>query len=294
MLPVLKFSVDNRSVREAIEKFSTEFGLTEAERQQTLASGKPLIRSRVEWAVTYLAQAGLLSRPERGHFKITDSGIRVLQSAPSAIDRAFLKQFPDFIDFLNRSRPAGTETDEAQSDADSQNALTPEEKIELAASESEAGLKRELIDRVLEQSPEFFERLVVALLSAMGYGNEGTLAKAVGRVGDGGIDGLIHQDKLGLDVVYVQAKRYQASATVGRPELQAFVGALAGVGAQKGVFVTTSKFSPHALSFIQTVHQRIILIDGDRLVELMIEHGVGVRLKRSIALHRIDEDFFAE
>ena len=128
----------------------------------------------------------------------------------------------------------------------------------------------------------------------MGYGNEGTLAKAVGRVGDGGIDGLIHQDKLGLDVVYVQAKRYQASATVGRPELQAFVGALAGMGAQKGVFVTTSKFSPQALAFIQTVHQRIILIDGERLVELMIEHGVGVNLSGPSPFIEFDEDFFAE
>ena len=157
MLPVLKLSAQETSVREAINKLSSDFGLTEEERQQTLPSGpKPLIRSRIEWAVTYLVQAGLLSRPKRGHFKITDSGFRVLRSNPTAIDKTFLKQFPEFIDFLNRSRPAGTETDETQVDADSHDALTPEETIELAASESEAGLRQELIDRCSGAKPRIF------------------------------------------------------------------------------------------------------------------------------------------
>lgn len=151
-----------------------------------------------------------------------------------------------------------------------------------------------MLERILQNSPAFFEHLVVRLLSSLGYGRSDTLAEVMGKVGDGGIDGIIHQDKLGLDVVYVQAKRYAPGNAVGRPELQAFVGTLAGVSAHKGVFVTTSRFSPNALEYLKTVNARVITIDGHRLVDLMIEGGVGVRVRKMFELHRIDEDFFLE
>ena len=295
---VLALSVSEQSIRGAVAKISDDFGLTEEEKRIEIPSGtKTLIKSRIEWAATYLVHAGLLERPRRGHFSITERGRKLLEENPPRLDRHFLKQYPEFVDFLNRHkstksapklRPTGDETQVTDTSD-----LTPEEQIGEAYLALENELRIDVLERVLSQSPEFFERLVVKLLSAMGYGSEGTLSKATRPVGDGGIDGVIHQDKLGLDVVYIQAKR-NTEKTVGRPELQAFVGSLSGESAHKGVFLTTSKFSSQALDYLRTVPQRVITIDGERLVNLMVEHGVGVRTKQVFELHRVDEDFFIE
>ncbi len=172
--------------------------------------------------------------------------------------------------------------------------LTPIERIEQATSELNEELQREVLERILDQSPAFFEYLVVTLLSKMGYGSEGTLAKAIGKSGDGGIDGVIHQDKLGLDVVYIQAKRYDLQNQIGRPDLQAFVGSLAGHQSTKGVFVTTSYFSKPALEYLKTISTRIVPVDGRRLVELMIEHEVGTRIAHTFRVNKMDEDFFLD
>jgi len=171
---------------------------------------------------------------------------------------------------------------------------TPEEQLNKSYEEINSSIQSELLDRILSQTPEFFEELVVKLLQAMGYGDEQSLAKAIGGTGDGGIDGVIHQDRLGLDVVYIQAKRYGQENTVGRPDLQKFIGSLSGASATKGVFVTTSSFSSQAKQYLDTVQQRVVTIDGDRLVELMIQNGVGVRAEQTYTINRIDEDFFSE
>ena len=290
---VLSLARQERSIREAVGQVSDDLGLTDEERQIEIPSGtKTLIKSRLEWAVTYLVHAGLLERPRRGHFLITERGRKVLAEDTDKLDGKYLRKFPEFADFIARRRPelregrVTTSTQEA--------AATPEEQIGEAYTALEGELRSELLRRVLVQSPSFFEDLVITLLSAMGYGDHRALSKAIGKVGDGGIDGIIHQDKLGLDVIYLQAKRYGPENSVGRPELQAFVGALSGISAQKGVFVTTSRFTPTALEYLRTVQQRVVTVDGERLVDLMVQHGVGIRSRQVLELHRVDEDFFIE
>lgn len=296
MPTVLELAIPEQAVRDVVGKISDRLGLSPEEREQTIPSGgKTLIKSRVEWAVTYLVHAGLLSRPRRGHFVITDRGRTVLADPPPRIDQKFLMQFPEFVDFVTRKRSSDPgKVLSSDGSAEAPDGRTPEEQIGGAYELLESELKVELLSRIMDQSPSFFEGLIVKLLSSMGYGSDGTLAQAIGRSGDGGLDGVIHQDKLGLDVVYIQAKRYASSNAVGRPDLQSFIGALSGESAHKGVFVTTSRFSSGALEYLKTVQQRVITIDGDRLVELMIEHGVGVKPKQVFTLHRIDEDFFLE
>ncbi len=219
----------------------------------------------------------------------------MLAEDPDKLNSKYLMQYPEFVEFTKRKRGSSRQdTGVSQTTSTQEIVITPEEQIGEAYTVLEEELRSELLTRVLSQSPNFFENLVVTLLSSMGYGNRETLSKAIGKVGDGGIDGIIYQDKLGLDVVYLQAKRYASDNTVGRPELQAFVGALSGVSAQKGVFVTTSRFSPSAIDYLKTVQQRVITVDGDRLVDLMVQHGVGVRTKQALELHRIDEDFFID
>lgn len=291
---VLDLGQSEQRLRDTVKIVSDQFQLTDEELEETIPSGSTkLIYSRVAWAVTYLAQAGLLKRPKRGHFIITDDGRSVLATDKDKLNLKYLKKIPAFVDFTNRSKQGTAVTVETE-DFDTQKAgKSPEELIGLAYEELEADLKEQVLERILQNSPSFFEGLVIRLLSSLGYGRPDTLAEVLGKVGDGGIDGIIHQDKLGLDVVYVQAKRYTEN-TVSRPELQAFVGTLAGVSAHKGVFVTTSRFSPGALEYLKTVNARVITIDGMKLVDLMIESGVGVRTRKVFQLHRIDEDFFLE
>jgi restriction system protein len=299
---VLEYASEERSVRESVPYFSNLLNLTDEERAQTIPSGAtPLIRSRIAWAITYLVQAGLLERPRRGHYRITSQGLEVLAKDKDKLDVAYLKNIPAFMDFLNRT-PAETEGAkkgtpnwvEAKDRELPVSKLDPEERIGEAYAEIEADLKSQIVARILQNSPAFFEETVVDLLSAMGYGGSGLLTKAVGKPGDGGIDGIIHQDKLGLDVVYIQAKRYAPENKVQRSELQGFIGTLVGVAAHKGVFVTTSDFTQGAKDYLRTVNVRVITISGSQLVDLMIEHSIGVKVKQRIDIHRIDEDFFIE
>lgn len=231
-------------------------------------SGEGIIRNRVRWAIHYLRRANLLTKPSRGLYVITDRGEEFLKKNPNGFTNHNLAQFEEFNDF--RKKTIKDIADINANDIGSiASELTPIDKIELASKELDEELQKELLDRILEQTPSFFERLVVNLLSQMGYGSEGTLAKAIGKSGDGGIDGIIHQDRLGLDAVYIQAKRYDRQNQIGRPELQAFVGSLAGHQSSKGVFVTTSYFSKPALDYLKTIQTRIVPIDGQRLVELI-------------------------
>ena len=291
----LQLSTTERRVREAVELISEKLDLTPEEREATIPSGSAtLISSRVAWAITYLVQAGLITRPRRGYFLISEAGRAVLENDLDKLDLTYLKQIPEFIEFTNRKGSKSEDVSGAKAQPVATGGASPEEVIGSAYEELEADLKEQILERVLQNSPEFFEHLVVRLLSELGYGRADSLSEVLGKVGDGGIDGIIHQDKLGLDVVYIQAKRYAPHNTVGRPELQAFVGTLAGVSAHKGVFVTTSRFSPGALEYLKTVSARVITIDGSKLVDLMMESGVGVRVRKVFELHRIDEDFFLE
>jgi restriction system protein len=294
MLPMLRYGSEGVvSFRDAVSRAVEEFGLSDDERQQTIPSGtEPLIKNRTGWAITYLVKAGLLHRPRRAHFTITERGRAILAESPPDLGRKYLERFQEFREFLNKKPDRKTEVVE---DDQAATLATPEERIGQAYGEITAELKSELLAKVLEASPEFFERVVVNLLVAMGYG--GSVEQAghhLGKSGDGGVDGVINEDKLGLDLIYIQAKRYAPGNVVGRPEIQGFAGSLLGKGANKGVFVTTSSFSGHAHEFANGVPQRIILIDGDRLTSLMMEHNVGVRVHREIELKRIDEDFFLD
>jgi len=294
MLPMLRYGNEGViSFKDSVAKASDEFNLTDEERDETIPSGpEPLIKNRVAWAITYLVKARLLHRPKRAHFTITDRGKEVLANNPTAINRKYLEQFPEFLQFQRKKKVSkSSETAEPQDSS----AITPEERIGVAYDEITSEIESELITKILESSPEFFERVIVNLLVSMGYGGSYEQAgEHLGKSGDGGVDGVINEDKLGLDLIYVQAKRYAPDKPIGRPAIQAFAGSLLGFGANKGVFVTTSSFSKHAHEYASGVPQRIILIDGDKLTSLMLEHNVGVRVNRTIELKKIDEDFFIE
>ncbi len=241
-----------------------------------------------------MSKAGLIDTPSRGVFVASEKGKKLLDEGALTIDVEMLKTYPEFVDFyMKTEKSEGSGAPVAQSAVASDS--TPEEQIDAAHAAIEAALKAELLQRVLSQSPAFFERLIVELLVAMGYG--GTHERAalnLGKSGDGGVDGVIDEDRLGLDRIYVQAKRYAPHLSIGRPEVQGFVGSLVGLGATKGVFVTTSTYSVPAIQYVKHLQQRIVLIDGDRLAELLIEHNVGVRIKSVISVKRVDEEFFIE
>jgi restriction system protein len=300
MLPLLKVAGDDQEHRigDVIKDLAREFALTEEEQQQLLPSGtQTAFANRVGWAKSYLIQAGLLKATKRAHFKLTDRGRKTLAEGPAGIDNEYLSQFPEFIQFRERAR--------AQGGVDSAKAVneptvplpaeTPDELLRSTVKRIDTALRKELLDRILAAPPAFFENLIVALLLAMGYGGSREEAgKIVGRSGDGGIDGVIDQDALGLDRVYVQAKRYAMENPVSEPEIRAFSGSLGAAKANKGVFVTTSYFTQPALSFAERHPFKIVLIDGDRLAALMIRHNVGVRIDETLYLKKMDEDFFEE
>jgi len=300
MLPVLKVAGDGQEHRigDVINQLAREFGLTEEERQQMLPSGKgKSFANRANWAKTYLVQAGLLEATKRAHFRITDRGRKALAEAPPRIDNEYLSQFSEFIQFRERGRVPGST--EATYVVDARKvplpAQTPDELLRSTVSQIETALRKELLDRILAAPPAFFEGLIVALLLAMGYGGSREEAgNIVGHSGDGGIDGVIDQDALGLDRVYVQAKRYGLENPVSEPEIRAFSGSLGAAKANKGVFVTTSYFTQPAQSFAERHPFKIVLIDGERLAALMIRHNVGVRVDETLYLKKIDEDFFAD
>lgn len=297
MLPVLRAAAtEPRRISDLADPMAAEFRLTPAERDELLGSGRQKrLHNRIYWAKRYMQKAGLLHSPRRGWFVATDAGRQLLASNPPRIDNHLLLGFPGFQEFYkpqqNGHEPARFELGEAAADAST---ATPEEQIEAAFAAMQSSLREDLLGRVLQNSPSFFERLIVDLLVAMGYGgSHKNAAMQLGRSGDGGVDGIVNEDVLGLDRLYVQAKRY-TSGVVGRPEVQAFTGSLVGFGANKGVFVTTSTFSRQAIDFAERVPQRLILIDGARLTELMVEHDVGVRTTRQLEFKRLDEDFFLE
>jgi restriction system protein len=296
--PLLKFSGDGseKNIKDAITALARQFQLTPEELEQLQPSGKQTIfANRVHWARTYLDKAGALRKTRRSHFQITERGKQLLTSFPDRIDAAILRQFPEFYAF---QRPRSVDGIEERGTVEVPNATessTPEEAIDVAEAEINRTLREQILERISELSPAFFERLVVDLIVAMGYGGgRQIVAQRLGRTGDQGIDGIVNEDPLGLDSIYIQAKRYDADITVGREKIQQFAGALAGQGASKGVFVTTSTFSTGALEYIHRIPQKIVLIDGDELARLMVQYRVGVRSERTIDLKRIDLDYFVE
>ncbi|MBN1843809.1 MAG: restriction endonuclease [Deltaproteobacteria bacterium] len=286
MLPVLKFASDGKdhAFRDAVDSLATEFRLSLEECNELLPSGnQPLFNNRVGWAATYLRKAGLIDSEKRGFFRITDRGKIVLSENPERIDVKLLEQFPEFVKFRKKDpiKPPPPSV------------INPEELLGTAYQELKESLASDLLKNIGECSPSFFERLVVDLLIKMGYGGSRREAgQAMGQSGDGGIDGIIKEDKLGLDIIYIQAKRW--NGTVGRPEIQKFAGALQGQRARKGIFITTSNFSKEALDYVKHIDSKIILIDGERLSELMIDHNVGVSPVASYEVKKIDSDYFIE
>jgi restriction system protein len=294
MLPLLKYLEDKKEhhIREAIETLSQQFGLTPEERKTLLASGQQYVfDNRVGWARTYLKKAGLIETTRRGYLKITERGLQVIQENPKEINVRYLMKFPEFVEF--RSLKREKEEPDKEKEAGIVDLLTPEELIENAYQRLRQNLASELIQRVKECSPLFFEKLVIDLLISMGYGGTRKDAgEAIGRSGDEGIDGIIKEDRLGLDVVYIQAKRWENPVT--RPEIQKFAGALLGRKAKKGIFITTSGFTKDAREYAEKIESKIVLIDGEILAQLMIDHNIGVSPVASYTLKKIDNDYFAE
>lgn len=303
MLPLLRSCSDgkNHLAVDLIRHMAEEFGLSEEERRQLLPSGRQtVIANRTHWALTYMVHAGLLERPQRGQVRITARGRELFSRGLERIDLGVLASFPEFRAFRARSAgldegPWGEHEALAARNRAHGAAQTPEDRIRAAQSELDAALRAELLERIRKSDPRFFERLVVQLLVKMGYGSDlGGSALAIGGSGDGGIDGLIDQDPLGLDRVYIQAKRYAADNPVATAAILQFSGALAQKSASKGVFITTSRFTEDARTIAARLPQRIVLIDGDELGRLMIRHDVGVRIVETFHIKRIDEDFFIE
>ncbi|MDQ7841526.1 MAG: restriction endonuclease [bacterium] len=293
MLPLLRVAADGKehSLAEARDLLSEEFELSSADRDELLPSGRQSrFGNRVAWAKVYLQQAGLLLLPRRGHFQISDRGREILKTPPERIDIKFLERYPEFAEFRTRRGEGGKESQAPPTETDLE---TPEEALETAHLKTRAGLVSEVLGRVKAGSDKFFERLVVELLLRMGYGSSRSDAgQAVGKPGDEGIDGIISQDRLGLEVVYLQAKRWDG--TVGRPEIQKFVGALHGKRAKKGVFITTGAFTADAAAYVEHIDPKVVLIDGRRLAELMIDFDVGVTTARTYHVKRVDSDYFDE
>ena len=291
-LPLLKCISDGAeyTMRSVIPDVSDALQLTVEERNQRLPSNRTYISNRLAWAKVYLTKAGLIRMVRRGVFVITERGVSVLAENPQALSNEDLNRFPEFVEFLQqrggRRSNAGMDTTEEVTSSQ-----TPEEQLEFAYRTINDALASELLEQVCAGTPAFFEQLVVDLMLSMGYGGPDGESGHVTQYGrDEGIDGIINEDRLGLDVVYLQAKRWQG--TVGRPEIQKFVGALHGKRAKKGVFITTSSFSEDAKNYVQTIDPRVILIDGKRLSDLMITYDVGVSTSRSYSVKKIDSDYF--
>ena len=294
MLPLLKYAGDKNEhhIQEAIEQLANEFNLAEEERKEFLPSGQQLIfNNRVGWAKTYLKKAGLLESTKRGYFMITERGVGVLEDLPNKIDAKYLERYSEFTEFKNSSKSDNGEFEATE--LQEYEKTTPEELIGIGYRKLQNDLASELLDSIKRCSPGFFEQLVVELLVKMGYGGSREDAgKVIGKSGDEGIDGLIKEDKLGLDIVYIQAKKWENP--VGRPEIQKFAGALQGQRAKKGIFITTSTFSKNAIEYVSVIDSKIVLIDGKQLAKLMIGNDVGVSKIASYVIKKIDSDYFMD
>ena len=289
-LPLLKYCSDGqeKSLRQSINDLAEEFQLTDDERKDYLPSGRQYtFDNRVGWARTYLSKAGLLQATKRGHFQITDRGRQTLSENLTEINKSYLKQFEEFNLFTSKSNNIDGSTPETSTE----DFETPEELIESIFHKLQQELASELIKIIKSCSPLFFEQLVVDLLITMGYGGSRKEAgEAIGKSNDGGIDGIIKEDRLGLDIIYIQAKRWEG--TVGRPDIQKFAGALQGKRARKGIFISTSSYSSGAKDYAKNIDTKIILIDGKQLGDLMIEHNIGVSPFVKYELKRIDSNYF--
>jgi restriction system protein len=296
MLPLLRLTGDGKdhTLAQAAEVIGQEFNLTDAERNEMLPSGGQLkLFSRIGWSRTYMAKAGLLETVSRGKFKITARGVVLLKKQPAKIDVNLLNQYPEFVEFRTGSsliKANSTSVNESDLTVTQQ---TPQELLESSYQTLHRQTAEDLLDKISKSSARFFEKLVVDLLVAMGYGGSRKDAgQAIGKSGDDGIDGIIKEDRLGLDAVYVQAKKWKA--TVGRPEIQSFAGSLEGQRARKGVFITTSQFSGDAKEYVNRIEKKIILIGGEQLANLCIEFGIGVEPVITYKVQRIDADYFEE
>lgn len=294
MLPLLKYAGDGKEhhIRDAIEELAEEFKLSEEERKELLPSGQQAIfKNRVGWANTYLKKAGLLDSGKKGYFSITQRGLDVLIEKPLYIDVNFLKRYKEFNEFYNKDKQVSIGKPDI-SEIEGKKALDPEESLEIAYQKLHNELVSEILSTTKKCSASFFESLVVDVLTKMGYGgSRADAGKAVGKSHDGGIDGIIKEDRLGLDVIYIQAKRWDN--TVARSEIQKFAGALIGKKAKKGVFITTSNFSREAIEYADLTGN-IVLIDGEMLARLMIEYNVGVSKVKSYEVKKMDTDYFED
>lgn len=292
MLPLLELVADKHehSLRETVDSLATVFNLSQEELKERLPSGQQeVFINRVGWARTYLKKAGLLQSVRRGHFQITDRGLDTLANRPARIDVKFLDQFGEFQEFRSLKRAKSDAPDHCGEIPET----TPEEALETAYKSLRDSLVSELLLQLKTSSPTLFEKIVVELLVKMGYGgSRHDAGKAIGRSGDEGIDGIIKEDRLGLDIIYIQAKRWEG--TVGRPEVQKFAGALQGQRARKGILITTSNFSREARDYASRIENKIVLIDGDQLAQLMIDHGLGVSPMANYEVRKIDSDYFTE
>lgn len=297
MLPLLKILADGKvyKYREIFEALVREFQVTEAERKEMLPSGQQeIFANRVGWAKTYLKKAGLIDSPQRATFVISEKGKEILSQNLDHIDTKFLRQFPEFQEFTRVNKQNETITLESNLSTSDQE-QNPEELLENSYQEIRQALATDLLFILRKLSPDAFEKLVVELLVKMGYGGSiRDAGKAVGKSGDQGIDGIIKEDRLGLDIIYIQAKRWADNNAVGRPEIQKFVGALAGQGAKKGIFITTSYFTQEALEYAPRNEIKIVLIDGEELGQLMIDYNLGVSTQKIYEIKRIDHDYFGD
>lgn len=295
MLPLLKFSADGKehSMQEAREGLAEIMGLTQEDLGERLPSGRQsTFANRVAWAKVYLTQAGVLESPKRGKFYISDRGRKILSESPERIDIKYLERFKEFLEFRQASNKNRTQEVTLTGDNES-SSTTPEETLEQAYQQLRDEVANELLHLIKENTPEFFEKLVVHLIVSMGYGGSVKEAgRATRKTADEGIDGVIKEDRLGLETIYLQAKRWESA--VGRPEIQKFVGALHGQRAKKGVFITTSRFSKEAIDYVGQIDPKVVLIDGADLVQLMIDHGVGVSSAAVYEVKKVDTDFFIE
>jgi restriction system protein len=295
MLPLLDFVSDGKEhrVKSAIEALADYFGLSEDERSHLLPSGKqPTFNNRVSWAGTYMKEAGLIEKPRRGYLKITARGLSLLNEKPEMINSKFLERYEEFVEFREKSGKSAKPKPQEGNGKD-EDEQTPVEAIESAYQTVRSSLATELLQQIKGCSPSFFENLVVEVLVKMGYGGTRKDAgEVLGKSGDEGIDGVINEDRLGLDVIYIQAKRWEGA--VSRPEIQKFVGALQGKKARKGIFISTSDFSKQAREYASSIESNVVLIDGEALAGLMIDYNVGTTVESSYEIKRIDSDYFDE
>lgn len=286
MLPFLEFASDEKrhKLNEVVAHISKFFKLTEEEKNARVASGNwKIIDNRVAWVRTYLKKAGLVEYPERGYFKITEEGKSVLEQKPKRIDVKFLKRYPEFLEFHAPKKKEEISEEENESE-------TPSELLERGESLARESLAKELLDKLKSNSPTFFENIIVDLLTKMGYGK----GKVTGGSYDGGIDGIIYQDELGVDKIYLQAKRYAEGNLVSPNMIKNFIASLDIKGANKGIFITTSRFVGNVEEICDRTPKNIIMIDGKKLVELMIKHNVGIIIRKNYELKDIDENYFEE